>query len=72
MKKKYINPVAEIVDIAVAPIMTTTSVIASLGEEDGGVVVMISTNQMLPVAIGVESGTECKYGGQNLSAFFVR
>ena len=33
MKKKYINPVAEIVDIAVAPIMTTTSIFTS--PEDG-------------------------------------
>ena len=57
MKKRYTNPVTEIVELAVLPIMTTTSVIASLGEEDGGVVVMISTNQVLPVAIGVESGT---------------
>ena len=60
MKKRYANPVTEIVELTVLPIMTTTSVITSLGEEDGGVVVMISTNQVLPVVIGVESRTECK------------
>ena len=37
MKKKYINPVAEIVDMMVAPIMTTTSIFTSPedGDDDG-------------------------------------
>ena len=60
MNKRCANPVTEIVELTVLPIMTTTSVITSLGEEDGGVVVMISTNQVLPVVIGVESRTRCK------------
>ena len=70
MKKRYTNPVTEIVELAVLPIMTTTSVIASLGQEDGGVVVMISTNQVLPVAIGVDSGTVSR-ADKILSAFFL-
>ena len=35
MKKKYINPVAEIVDMMVAPIMTTTSIFTSPEDGDG-------------------------------------
>ena len=36
MKKKYINPVAEIVDMAVAPIMTSTSIFTSPEDGDDG------------------------------------
>ncbi len=36
MKKRYISPFVEIVDVAVTPLMTTTSPITAPEDEDGG------------------------------------
>ena len=36
MKKRYISPFVEIVDVAVTPLMTTTSPITSPEDEEGG------------------------------------